>query len=119
MVRITRKRFATLFSAGFLFFFVGLPFAYDQNSSPILGEPQGEFLEYRLRQGEALGDVARLFHIPVVELAQLNGISDPTRLQVGQALKIPNIFVRQVTELQGERTRLLAEKVQLAQQLRE
>jgi murein DD-endopeptidase MepM/ murein hydrolase activator NlpD len=119
MVRITRKRFATLFSAGFLFFFVGLPFAYDQNSSPTPGQPQAEFLEYRLRQGEALGDVARLFRIPVAELAQLNDISDPTRLQVGQALKIPNIFVRQVTELQGERTRLLAEKVQLAQQLRE
>ena len=119
MVRVTRKSFVTLFPAGLLFLFVGLPLAYGQSSSPTLGQPQAEFLESRLRQGEALGDVARLFHIPVAELGQLNGISDPTRLQVGQALKIPNIFVRQVTELQGERTRLLAEKVQLTQQLRE
>jgi LysM repeat protein len=119
MVQITRKSFVTLLAAGFLFLFVGFPLAYGQSSSPALGQPQAEFLEYRLRQGEALGDVARLFRIPGAELAQLNGISDPTRLQVGQALKIPNIFVRQVTELQGERTRLLAEKVQLTQQLRE
>lgn len=119
MVRITRKSFVTLFSAGFLFFFVGFPLAYGQSSSPTLGQSQAEFLEYRLRQGEALGDVARLFRIPVAELAQLNGINDPTRLQVDQALKIPNIFARQVTELQGERNRLLAEKAQVAQQLRE
>jgi murein DD-endopeptidase MepM/ murein hydrolase activator NlpD len=119
MVRITLKSFVTLLSGGLLFFLVGFPLAYGQSSSPDLGQPQAELLDYRLRQGEALGDVARLFRIPVAELVQLNGISDPTRLQVGQALKIPNIFVRQVTELQRERTRLLAEKVQLAQQLRE
>ncbi|MGH9426756.1 MAG: hypothetical protein ACRD2L_10710, partial [Terriglobia bacterium] len=43
---------------------------------------------------------------------------DPTHWQVDQ-LKIPNIFARQVIELPGERSRLLAEKAQLAQQLRE
>jgi murein DD-endopeptidase MepM/ murein hydrolase activator NlpD len=119
MVRITLKSFVALLPAGLLFFLVGFPLAYGQSSSPALGQSQAEFLEYRLRQGEALGDVAQLFRIPVAELAQLNGISDPARLQVGQALKIPNIFARQVTELQGERNRLLAEKAQVAQQVSE
>jgi len=119
MVRITLKSFVAFLSAGFLFLLVGFPPAYGQNGSATLAQPQDEFLEYHLRQGEALGDVARLFRIPVAELAQLNGINDPTRLQIDQALKIPNVFVRQVTELRGERDRLLAEKAQLAQQLRE
>jgi LysM repeat protein len=119
MVRITLKSFVALLSGGLLFFLISFPLAYGQSSSVALGQPQNEFLEYRLRQGEALGDAAQLFHIPVAELAQLNGISDPTRLQVGQALKIPNIFARQVTELKGERNRLLAEKAQLSQQVSE
>jgi len=119
MVRITLKSFVALLSGGLLFFLVGFPLAYGQSSGAALAQPQDEFLEYRLRQGEALGDVARIFRIPVAELAQLNGISDPTRLQVDQALKIPNIFARQVTELRGERNRLLTEKAQLAQQLKE
>lgn len=119
MVRITLKSFVVFLSAGLLFFLAGFPLAHGQSSSTLLAQPQDEFLEYRLRQGEALGDVARLFRIPVAELAQLNGINDPTRLQIDQALKIPNIFARQVAELREERNRLLAEKAQLARQLQE
>jgi LysM repeat protein len=119
MARITRESFITLLSVGLLFFLADFPLAYGQSSSATLAQPQDEFLEYHLRQGEALGDVARLFRMPVAELAQLNGINDPTRLQIDQALKIPNVFARQVTELRGERDRLLAEKAQLVQQLRE
>jgi hypothetical protein len=119
MARITLKSFVTLFSVGLLFFLAGFPTAYGQSISPAPGQPQEEFLEYRLRQGESLGDVAQLFRIPVTELARLNRITDPTRLQVEQALKIPNVFARQVAELRRERTQLLAEKEQVAQQLRE
>jgi len=119
MVRITLKSFVTLFPVGILFFLGSFPTAYGQNNSLTLGQPQDEFLEYRLRRGEGLGDVARLFRIPVTELAHLNGITDPTRLQVEQALKIPNVFAHQIVELRGERTRLLAEKEQMAQRLKE
>jgi LysM repeat protein len=119
MTRITLKGFVTLFSAGLLSFLVGFSTAHGQSRGPALAQSQDAFLEYRLRRGESLGDVAQLFRIPVAELAQINRITDPTRMQVDQVLKIPNVFARQVTELRGERDRLLAEKAQAAQQLRE
>lgn len=119
MVRTTLESFVLFLVVGVLFVLLSFPPAYGQSSNAVPGQPQAEFLEYRIRQGEALGDVSRLFRIPVTELAQLNGISDLTRLQVGQIVKIPNIFARQVAELQKERTILVAEKAQVARQLRE
>lgn len=119
MARITLKGFVTLFSTGLVFCLVGFSTARGQSLSPTLVQSQDEFLEYRLRRGESLGDAAQLFRIPVAELAQINRITDPTRLQIDQVLKIPNVFARQVAELRGEQTRLLAEKDQLARQVRE
>lgn len=89
--------------------------AYGQSTVP----PQEEFLAYRLHRGETLEDIARLFRLPTEELARINSISDPTRLQIDQPLKVPNVFARQMVQLQEERTRLLGEKEQLAQQVRE
>jgi LysM repeat protein len=74
---------------------------------------QEEFLSYPLRSGEALSDVARLFRVPVEELIQINHVTDPSRLQVGQVLKVPNAFARQVSQLQKERDQLTGEKEQL------
>lgn len=74
--------------------------------------PEGFFL-YPLRAGESLGDVARIFRVSVDELLQVNRIADPSRLPIGYALKIPNAFARQITELQQERNRLAAAQDQL------
>jgi LysM repeat protein len=119
MSRVTLKGFVTLFSAGLLFFLVGFSTAHGQGRGPTLAQPQDDFLDYRLRRGESLGDVAQIFRIPAAELARINRITDPTRMQVDQVLKIPNVFARQVAELREERDRLLTEKAQAAQQLRE
>ena len=94
---------------------VGWAAAESQGQPPTVGQVQEGFLEYRLRPGESLGDVARLFHLSVEELAQINRITDPTRLQAGQPLKVPNGFARQAAQLQGERNRLLAEMEGLRQ----
>jgi LysM repeat protein len=66
-----------------------------------------EFLSYALRPGESLSDVARIFRAPLDELMQLNHITDPLRLQVGQVLKIPNVFAQQITQLQAEHAQLV------------
>ncbi len=96
---------------------VGWTIAYGQETPSITNQVQVEFLEYRLRPGESLSEIARLFHLPVEELAQLNRIADPTRLQAGQFLKVPNVFARQAVQLRTERDRLVAEKAQLQKTL--
>jgi len=91
--------------------------------SPACGQPQGappqpdEALEYRLHTGESLADIARVFHLAPDDLAQANGITDPTRLQIGQPLKIPNVFARQAAQLRAERDGLAGDKAQLVHQL--
>src|SRR2546422_9743946 len=96
---------------------VGWAAAESQGQPPTTGQVQEEFLEYRLRPGESLGDVARLFHLSVEELAQINRITDPTRLQAGQPLKGPNEFAQQAAQPQRERNRPLAEKEQMNREI--
>jgi LysM repeat protein len=91
--------------------------AYGQEAPAPVGQEQNEFLEYHVRPGESLSDIARLFRMPVEELAQVNHITDPTRLRIGQLVKVPNVFARQVGQLQEERDRLLAEKEPLQREL--
>lgn len=119
MSRSALKSFAVFFPAWLWIFCLIAQVTSGQSLSPAMGQTQDEFLEYRLRRGESLDDVAQLFRIPVAELTQLNNITDPTRLQINQALKIPNAFARQVMAFREERDRLLAEKELLTQQLRE
>ena len=118
MPRIALKSFAVFFPVWFLLCLIS-PVIAEQNPPLAISQTQDEFFEYRLRHGESLGDVAQLFRIPVTELTQLNNITDPTRLQINQALKIPNVFARQIIALREERDHLLAEKDLLTQHLRE
>jgi LysM repeat protein len=85
-------------------------------SFPVSPQPE-ETLEYRVHKGESLADIARLFHLTPDELAQANGITDPTRLQIEQPLKVPNMFARQAAQLREERDGLAAEKAQLVRQV--
>lgn len=48
---------------------------------------------YIVQSGDTLEAIGRRFGVPWVRIAQVNGISDPTRLQVGQALEIPTATV--------------------------
>lgn len=85
-------------------------------SLPAAPEPETTW-EYRLRKGESLADIARVFHLSPDELARANGITDPTRLQVAQLLKVPNVFARQATQLREERDGLAAANAQLVRQV--
>jgi len=71
---------------------------------------QDAYFNYPLRAGESLSDVARIFRIPVNELTELNEIRDATHLQLGQTIRVPDGFAREVAALRGERERLIADK---------
>ncbi len=51
--------------------------------------PGPVFTAYVVRNGDTLGAVAARFNMTVEELMQVNGITDPHALQIGQVLKIP------------------------------
>lgn len=51
--------------------------------------PSPTFRTYRVRSGDTLGAIANRFGTTVKALTELNGITDPSRLQVGQILLIP------------------------------
>jgi murein DD-endopeptidase MepM/ murein hydrolase activator NlpD len=81
-------------------------------SSPQAASSRAEqaYFSYPLRAGESLNDVARIFRVPAEELAALNQIRDPSRLQIGQMLRVPDGFAQEAAELRAERERLLGEK---------
>ncbi|HSD11289.1 MAG TPA: LysM peptidoglycan-binding domain-containing protein [Candidatus Binatia bacterium] len=89
----------------------GRPSVRAESPPPIAasGAEEGYFL-YPLRPGESLSDVARIFRVRVEEIAALNQIKDPNRLQVAQLLRVPDGFAREAAELRAERERLRAEK---------
>jgi len=79
----------------------------DAASAPSGGD---EAFFYPLRSGESLNDVARIFRVPAQELAALNRIADPNRMQVGQTLRVPNAFAREVEQLRADREQLTGQK---------
>jgi LysM domain-containing protein len=94
------------------------PSAYAEPPPPTAASgaaEEGYFL-YPLRAGESLGDVARIFRVRVEEIAALNRIKDPSRLQIAQSLRVPDGFAREAAELRSERERLLAEKRRVDQE---
>lgn len=80
------------------------------DAQPAPAEAARQLFSYPLRAGESLSDVARIFHVPVRQLIEINHIEDPTRMQLGQTLRIPNAFAQEVEALRAERDRLLEAK---------
>src|SRR5882724_11533211 len=81
-------------------------------AAPALAEEaqEADTFRYPLRAGESVSDVARIFRVPADELIELNAIRDPNHLQLGQELRVPNAFAREVSELRNARQALLDEK---------
>lgn len=102
-----------------VFLSVNLAAADEQSRSPAAGQVQESFIEYRLRSGESLSQVAQMFRIPAKELAKVNNIVDPLQVSTGRTLKVPNVFVWQTARLQEERDHLLAEKKQRMREVEE
>lgn len=51
--------------------------------------PTAAYTTYRVVSGDTLSGIASRFHTTVKAIVQLNGITDPSSLHVGQILKIP------------------------------
>jgi len=86
---------------------------YAHGEPPPITPPDGAgetFFAYPLRSGESLNDVARVFRVPAQELAELNHIGDPSRLQLGQLIRVPNVFARETAQLHAERQQLIDQK---------
>jgi LysM repeat protein len=56
---------------------------------PASAEPGASGLTYRVRSGDTLTAIAARFGTTVKVLASLNNITDPSRLKVGQVLRLP------------------------------
>lgn len=60
--------------------------APNSNNSNSIGS---NYLNYIIKSGDTLSDIARKYNTTVEELARLNGISNANAISVGKALKIP------------------------------
>ncbi|MCF6192138.1 MAG: LysM peptidoglycan-binding domain-containing protein, partial [Candidatus Hydrothermae bacterium] len=58
-------------------------------SSPGMALKPGTYFVYRVRPGDTLYDLARVFKVPVRLLMKVNGIRSARRLRAGTTLKIP------------------------------
>lgn len=65
-------------------------------ASPSAGEPAAgkalKYFPYTVRSGDSIGTIAKLFGVPVSEIARLNHLSEDDELLAGETLKIPNPF---------------------------
>ncbi len=52
--------------------------------------PQTSYRSHTVRKGESLWRISRNFNVGLDSLMSLNGITDPTKLQTGQKLKVPH-----------------------------
>jgi LysM repeat protein len=52
-------------------------------------KPTPAYRTYRIKYGDTLSGIAATFPTTVLAIERLNGITDPTRLRVGQVIKIP------------------------------
>jgi LysM repeat protein len=59
-------------------------------SPPPTPKPKPTYRTYVVRAGDTLSGIASRFHTTVSAIANLNHISDPSKLRVGQVLLIPN-----------------------------
>ena len=59
----------------------------EANSIP--EETDGEFITYRVRNGDTIWDIVKMFdNVTTTQVLSLNNISDPGKIKVGQILKI-------------------------------
>ena len=53
------------------------------------GGEQPDYVEYTVRRGDTLWDIARRYGTTVEAIVRENAIADPNRIYVGQVLRIP------------------------------
>lgn len=58
-------------------------------AAPAAAAPAVSSITHVVKAGETLGGIAKKYQVKVGEIATANNIADPTRIRVGQSLKIP------------------------------
>jgi len=66
--------------------------------APPRAQPVATTAQYRVSKGDTLWRIARKFETTPQELARMNGIADPSRLRVGDTLKVPSVSVGNPTQ---------------------
>ena len=66
------------------------PSSAPQSTPAPSATPKPAFRTYKVKSGDTLSGIAGKFHTTVAALQRLNNISDPSKLRVGQVLRIPN-----------------------------
>ena len=61
----------------------------DEGAEGITEKKGQEIAHYTVKKGDTLSSIASSFGVRWVEIAKANGIEDPSRLSLGQVLKIP------------------------------
>ena len=56
---------------------------------PAYTRPQPQFITHRVRRGETLGQIARIYGTSASAIQRANGLRSANRLQIGQKLRIP------------------------------
>ena len=57
--------------------------------SSLLSQTDGDYVTYTVRDGDTIWDIVKMFdNVTTTEVLNLNNISEPGKIQVGQKLKI-------------------------------
>jgi LysM repeat protein len=92
------------------------PAARGESSPPVATDGD---LSYVIHQGDSVGAVAGMFHLPTSEILRRNHLREDTMLRVGQVLRIPNPYAAQVRDLQNQLNVLRARGQQQDRRIRE
>lgn len=68
---------------------VAVPAAAAPALAPAAPAPSKSTVTHTVKSGETLGAIARKYQVKVGDIAAANNIADPTKIRVGQELKIP------------------------------
>ncbi len=66
-----------------------IPGAPVGNSQPSNSSTKPEYITYTVKSGDTLDKIARSYNTTYQKIAQINGITNPNKISVGQTLKIP------------------------------
>jgi len=71
---------------------------------------EAPMMQYKIRQGDTLSEIAQRFGTTVDDLARLNNIADPNRIRAGQTIEIPapDDVVRIIDDIKEAQPRRLA-----------
>lgn len=59
------------------------------NSQPSNSSTKPEYITYTVKSGDTLAKIAKRYNTTYQKIAQINGIANPNKINVGQTLKIP------------------------------